>query len=60
MADQTTGKPALEEIIDRPFTKPEDEQEGIGPTLGEDVSVAHEREEDARHGAQDIQDDEED
>ena len=50
-------KNAFEEMFDRPVTAPESE-EGIGPTVGEDVSVAHERAEDARNGAQDVEDSE--
>ena len=52
MADPkpTPRKNAFEEMFDRPVTQP-DNDEGMGPILGEDVSVEHEREEDARHGA---------
>jgi hypothetical protein len=54
MADPITAprKNAFEQMFDRPITKPETE-EGIGPTVGEDVSIEHEREEDARNGAHD-------
>ena len=54
MADPNTAprKNAFEQMFDRPITQPETE-EGIGPTVGEDVSVEHEREEDARNGAHD-------
>ena len=43
-------KNAFEQMFDRPITQPETE-EGIGPSLGEDVSIDHQREEDARNGA---------
>ena len=54
MADPNPAprKNAFEQMFDRPITQPETE-EGIGPTVGEDVSVEHEREEDARNGAHD-------
>ena len=40
--------PRPEDVSDRPFTEPETE-DGMGPTLGEDVSPEHERAEDARY-----------
>ncbi|WP_174301482.1 hypothetical protein [Caulobacter sp. S45] len=60
MADPkpTLRKNAFEEMFDRPVTRP-DNDEGMSPTLGEDVSVAHEREEDACNRAHDVQDSEE-
>ena len=51
-------KNAFEQMFDRPLTQP-DNNEGVGPSLGEDVSVEHEREEDARNGAHDVEDSEE-
>ena len=53
MADPATPprKNAFEQMFDRPITQPESE-EGMGPSLGEDVSVEHERDEDARNGVQ--------
>ena len=58
MADPTPRKNAFEQMFDRPITQPESE-EGMGPTSGEDVSVGRQREEDARHGAHDIETEEE-
>ena len=52
MADPPAHKNAFEQMFDRPITRPD--EEGRGPTVGEDVSVEHEREEDARHRAQDV------
>jgi hypothetical protein len=40
----------LEREFSGPFTRPESE-EGIGPTLGEDVGAAHQRDEDKRNHA---------
>ena len=61
MADPkpTPRKNAFEEMFDRPITQP-DNDEGMGPILGEDVSIGHERQENARNGAHDIEADEED
>ncbi len=55
MADPkpTPRKNAFEEMFDRPLTQP-DNDEGIGPTLGQDASAEHERAEDARNGAHDV------
>ena len=55
MADPATptsppSKNTFEQMFDRPVTRPESD-EGVGPTLGEDVSAEHEREEDAANGA---------
>ena len=60
MADPspTPRKNAFEEMFDRPLTRP-DNDEGMGPILGEDVSVEHARKEDARNGARDVEADEE-
>ena len=44
----TDSKNPLEEMLDRPLTEPET-ADGIGPTLGEDLTPEHEREEDARY-----------
>ncbi len=54
MADPkpVSRKNAFEEMFDRPITQP-DNDEGMGPILGVDVSVKHERDEDARNGAHD-------
>ena len=54
MADPkpTPGKNALEQMFDQPITRP-DNDEGIGPTLGEDVGARRQREEDVRNGARD-------
>lgn len=51
MADPAipSSKNAFEQMFDRPITQPESE-EGMGPSLGEDVSVEHERQEDIRNG----------
>ena len=60
MADRQDRPPPeaneFEREFQRPLTRPETD-EGVGPTLGQDLSVAREREEDRRHGARDIQDD---
>ena len=55
MADPnpTPRKNAFEQMFDRPVTQP-DNDEGMGPTSGEDVSVEHEREEDALNGVHDV------
>ena len=57
MADPNPAsrKNAFEEMFDRPITRPDDD-EGMGPILGEDVSVGHERAENARNGAHDVED----
>ncbi len=57
MADPkpTSHKNAFEEMFDRPVTRP-DNDEGMGPILGEDVSVEHERAQNARNGAHEIED----
>ncbi len=57
MADPnpTPRKNALEEMFDGPVTRP-DNAEGMGPILGEDVSVEHERAENARNGARRVED----
>ncbi len=49
---------ALEQMFEQPLTQPPEGEDGIGPTLGQDVSVEHEREEDARHGAHSIDEEE--
>ncbi len=49
--DPTPRGNALEQMFDRPLTQPPEGEDGVGSTLGQDVSVKHEREEDARHGA---------
>ena len=54
MADPTPRRNSFEQMFDRPITRPQG-GDGIGPTLGEDVSVEHEREEDARNGAHDAE-----
>ena len=56
--DPAPRKNAFEQMFDRPITQP-DNDEGMGPILGEDVSVEHERAEDARNGAHDVEDEEE-
>ena len=59
---ETPDKPkanAFEQMFDRPLTQPLEGEDGMGSTLGEDVSVEREREADARHGAQDVEDGEE-
>ena len=43
-----TDRSRPEDVSDRPFTEPETD-DGMGPTLGEDVSPEHERAEDARY-----------
>ena len=57
MADPkpTPRKNAFEQMFDRPVTQPDDD-EGMGPILGEDVSIEHERAEDARNGARRVED----
>ncbi len=50
-------KNAFEQMFDRPVTQP-DNDDGMGPTLGEDVSVEHERAENVRNGAHDVKDEE--
>ena len=53
--DPAPRKNAFEQMFDRPITQP-DNDEGMGPILGEDVSVEQERAENARNGARDVQD----
>ncbi len=53
MADTTPRKNVFEQMFDRPITQPEGEH-GIGPTLGEDLSVEQERKEDGRNGVHSI------
>ena len=50
---------AFEQMFDRPVTQRREGEDGIGPTLGQDLSVQHERDEDAHHGARPIDDEEE-
>ena len=52
--DDPDAKPSrngFERMFDRPLTQPPEGEDGIGPTLGQDLGVEREREEDARHGA---------
>ena len=50
MPDTTPAaeKNPIEEMFDQPLTEPET-SDGIGPTLGEDLTPEHERAEDARY-----------
>ena len=60
MADPTTKpKGLLETLFTEDLTQPNG-GDGIGPTLGEDVSAARQRETDARNGAHDLPNDIED
>jgi hypothetical protein len=60
MADPTTKpKGMLDSLFNEHLTKPTGEN-GIGSTLGEDVSGERQRETDARNGAHDLPDDIED
>ncbi len=51
MADPATPyeKNAFEQMFDHPLTQPESD-EGMGPSLGEDVGIQHQRDEDRRNG----------
>ena len=51
MADRKSSPNTLESLIDRPLTEPPEGEDGIGPTLGEDLSAERQRESDARHHA---------
>jgi hypothetical protein len=44
MANTPTKKNPLEEMFEQPLVRPETD-DGIGPTLGEDLTPRHEREE---------------
>ena len=49
--DPKPRKNGFEQMFDGSLTKPSEGEDGMGPTLGQDVGVQHEREQDARHGA---------
>lgn len=51
MADSHPRPGTIESLVDRPLVQPSEGDDGIGPTLGEDLSVEAEKREDARHGA---------
>jgi hypothetical protein len=51
MADRQSHPSTLETLVNRPLTTPPEGEDGIGPTLGEDVSVEAEERADARRGA---------
>ena len=50
MADPTPKPNTFDDLFNRHLVEPTDGEDGIGPTLGEDVGVQKERREDARHG----------
>ena len=52
MADPAPRKNIFEEMFDGPLVKP-DSDDGMGPTVGGDVSAERQRREDARNGVQD-------
>ena len=60
--DAKTKPNAFEQMFPRPLVEAPEGEDGVGSTLGQDVSPNREREEDARHGvhSEDAQDTEED
>jgi hypothetical protein len=50
MADDETRSGTLEALFNRHLVQPPEGEDGIGPTLGENVSAEEEGREDARHG----------
>ena len=50
MAEPTPKPNTFDELFNHHLTEPTEGEDGIGPTLGEDVSIQKERREDARHG----------
>ena len=48
--DAKTKPNAFEQMFPGPLVEPPEGEDGMGSTVGEDVSVRREREEDARHG----------
>jgi hypothetical protein len=50
MADPTGKSNTIETLFDQHLVRPPEGEDGIGPTLGEDVSAETEEAEDARHG----------
>ena len=51
MADRKDKPDTMETLVERPLVQPTEGEDGMGPTLGEDVSVEREEQEDARHRA---------
>ena len=51
MADPTPKPNTLETLFNTHLVEPTDGEEGMGPTVGEDVSAETERKDDPRHGA---------
>ena len=51
MADRQAKPNSIETLVDRPLIQPPEGADGMGPTLGQDVSVEEKRRKDARHGA---------
>jgi hypothetical protein len=49
--DSKTKPNAFEQMFPGPLVQPPEGEDGMGSTVGGDVSVGREREQDARHGA---------
>ena len=51
MADPDPKENTVESLFNRHLVEPTKGEDGLGPTVGEDVGADAERREDARHGA---------
>ena len=51
MADPNPKPGMLDSLFNSHLVTPTEGEDGLGPTMGEDVSAEHERDEDARHHA---------
>lgn len=51
MADRQTRPNTIETLVEQPIVTPPEGEDGVGPTLGQDVSVEAEEREDVRHHA---------